>query len=65
MVAIGKDGSDIAPTDALDHVYGYAAGLDMTRRDLQAVAKKAGRPWEMAKGFDRRTSTSARHGFGF
>ena len=52
VVAIGKDGSDIAQADALDHVYGYAAGLDMTRRDLQAVAKKAGRPWEMAKGFD-------------
>jgi fumarylpyruvate hydrolase len=52
VVAIGKDGSDIAVADALDHVYGYAAGLDMTRRDLQAVAKKAGRPWEMAKAFD-------------
>lgn len=52
VVAIGKDGADIAAADALDHVYGYAAGLDMTRRDLQAQAKKAGRPWEMAKGFD-------------
>nr|WP_233280851.1 fumarylacetoacetate hydrolase family protein [Devosia oryziradicis] len=52
VVAIGKDGADIAAADALDHVYGYAAGLDMTRRDLQAVAKKAGRPWDMAKGFD-------------
>ena len=52
VVAIGKDGSAIAREDALSHVYGYAAGLDMTRRDLQAVAKKAGRPWEMAKGFD-------------
>jgi fumarylpyruvate hydrolase len=52
VVAIGKDGNDIAVADALDHVYGYAAGLDMTRRDLQAVAKKAGRPWEMAKAFD-------------
>jgi len=53
VVAIGKDGSDIAAGDALDHVYGYAAGLDMTRRDLQALAKKAGRPWDMAKGFDQ------------
>ena len=53
VVAIGKDGSDIAAGDALDHVYGYAAGLDMTRRDLQAQAKKAGRPWDMAKGFDQ------------
>lgn len=52
VVAIGKDGADIAAADALEHVYGYAVGLDMTRRDLQAVAKKAGRPWEMAKGFD-------------
>ncbi|MDB5538001.1 MAG: fumarylacetoacetate hydrolase family protein [Devosia sp.] len=52
VVAIGKDGENIAEADALDHVYGYAAGIDMTRRDLQAVAKKAGRPWEMAKGFD-------------
>lgn len=52
VVAIGKDGSDIAVADALSHVYGYAAGLDMTRRDLQATAKKAGRPWEMSKAFD-------------
>lgn len=52
VVAIGRDGSDIAETDALEHVYGYAAGLDMTRRDLQAAAKKAGRPWDVAKGFD-------------
>lgn len=52
VVAIGKEGRDIPVDQALDHVYGYAAGLDMTRRDLQAVAKKAGRPWEMAKGFD-------------
>lgn len=52
VVAIGVEGSDIAVGDALGHVYGYAAGLDMTRRDLQAVAKKAGRPWEMSKSFD-------------
>ncbi len=52
VVAIGKEGADIPVEAALDHVYGYAAGLDMTRRDLQAIAKKAGRPWEMAKGFD-------------
>ncbi|MET3927929.1 fumarylacetoacetate hydrolase family protein [Devosia sp. 2618] len=52
VVAIGVDGSDIAVKDALSHVYGYAVGLDMTRRDLQADAKKAGRPWEMAKAFD-------------
>ncbi|MDB5474416.1 MAG: fumarylacetoacetate hydrolase family protein [Devosia sp.] len=52
VVAIGRDGAGIAPGQALDHVYGYAVGLDMTRRDLQGAAKKAGRPWEMAKGFD-------------
>ena len=52
VVAIGKDGAEIAEGDALSHVYGYAAGIDMTRRDLQALAKKAGRPWDMAKGFD-------------
>lgn len=53
VVAIGKDGAGIGEHAALDHVYGYAAGLDMTRRDLQTVAKKAGRPWTMAKGFDQ------------
>jgi fumarylpyruvate hydrolase len=45
--------STFAERDALAHVFGYAAGLDMTRRDLQAAAKKAGRPWDMAKGFDQ------------
>ena len=53
VVALGEGGADIASQDALSCVYGYAVGLDMTRRDLQAVAKKAGRPWDMAKGFDR------------
>jgi fumarylpyruvate hydrolase len=52
VVAIGKGGADIAVDRALDHVYGYAAGLDMTRRDLQAAAKKLGRPWDTGKGFD-------------
>jgi fumarylpyruvate hydrolase len=53
VVAIGKDGAGIGEHQALDHVFGYAAGLDMTRRDLQAIAKKGGRPWTMAKGFDQ------------
>ena len=53
VVAIGQDGTAINEHVALDHVYGYAAGLDMTRRDLQAEAKKGGRPWTMAKGFDQ------------
>ncbi|WP_116139153.1 fumarylacetoacetate hydrolase family protein [Trinickia diaoshuihuensis] len=52
VVAIGRAGRDIAVDEALDHVYGYAVGLDMTRRDLQAEAKKMGRPWDVAKGFD-------------
>lgn len=52
VVAIGKGGRDIAVDDALDHVYGYGLGIDMTRRDLQAKAKKDGKPWGAAKGFD-------------
>ena len=52
VVAIGQGGSNIAAQDALQHVWGYAVGLDMTRRDLQAEAKKQGRPWCIAKGFD-------------
>jgi len=53
VVAIGVPGSDIARDRALDHVFGYAAGIDLTRRDLQSQAKEAGRPWDWAKGFDR------------
>lgn len=53
VVALGKGGANIAEADALSHVYGYAVGLDMTRHDLQAAAKKAGRPWETAKTFDQ------------
>lgn len=53
VVAIGKGGQDIAPENALDHVYGYAVGLDLTRRDLQTELKKAGRPWSIAKGFEQ------------
>jgi len=52
VVAIGKGGADIPEKLALDHVYGYAVGLDMTRRDIQGEAKKLGRPWDMGKGFD-------------
>ena len=52
VAAVGRGGADIAAERALDHVWGYAAGLDMTRRDMQAAAKKAGKPWDMAKGFD-------------
>jgi fumarylpyruvate hydrolase len=53
VVAIGKGGSDIPVARALDHVFGYAVGIDLTRRDLQAQAKEKGRPWEMSKGFDQ------------
>ncbi|HEX7003559.1 MAG TPA: fumarylacetoacetate hydrolase family protein [Trueperaceae bacterium] len=59
VVALAGGGSDIKTEDALQHVYGYGVGLDMTRRDLQAVAKKMGRPWDMAKGFDRSAPISA------
>jgi fumarylpyruvate hydrolase len=52
VVAIGKQGKDISVENALDHIYGYALGLDMTRRDLQAQMKKMGRPWDIGKGFD-------------
>jgi fumarylpyruvate hydrolase len=52
VVAIGRGGRDIAVGEALDHVYGYAVGNDLTRRDLQAEAKKHGAPWDAAKGFD-------------
>ena len=52
VVAIGEGGSDIKRADALKHVYGYAVGVDLTRRDLQAASKEQGRPWDTAKGFD-------------
>ena len=52
VVAIGTGGRNIAAADAHRHIYGYAVGLDMTRRDLQNDMKKAGRPWCIGKGFD-------------
>lgn len=52
VVAIGRGGQDIPAASALDHVYGWAVGLDMTRRDLQNESKKLGRPWDTGKGFD-------------
>jgi len=51
VVAIGKGGRDIPLEQALEHVYGYAVGLDMTRRDLQLKAREQGRPWELGKSF--------------
>jgi fumarylpyruvate hydrolase len=53
VVALRKGGEGIGVDRALDHVFGYAVGLDMTRRDLQSQAKEMGRPWDMGKGFDR------------
>jgi len=52
VVAIGKAGRDIAPEDAAAHIFGYAVGLDMTRRDLQMRMREQGRPWEIGKAFD-------------
>ncbi len=52
VVAIGTGGRNIAAADAHKHIFGYAVGLDMTRRDLQNDMKKQGRPWSIAKGFD-------------
>ncbi|MDX2236857.1 MAG: fumarylacetoacetate hydrolase family protein [Hyphomonadaceae bacterium] len=61
VLAIGAPARDIAPERALDVVFGYACGLDMTRRDLQAEAKKAGRPWDMAKNFTASAPLGALH----
>ena len=65
VVAIGDaaagNGRDVAEEDAPRLIFGYAVGLDMTRRDLQAVAKKAGRPWSIAKGFDQSAPIGAIH----
>lgn len=52
VIAIGKAGRDIAPENAQEHIFGYAVGLDMTRRDLQMRMREAGRPWEIGKAFD-------------
>jgi fumarylpyruvate hydrolase len=53
VVALKSGGIDIKEYNALEHVYGYGLGLDMTRRDLQGEAKKMGRPWEIGKAFER------------
>jgi fumarylpyruvate hydrolase len=59
VVAIGKGGANISAEKALEHVYGYGVGLDMTRRDLQGEAKKMGRPWDTGKAFDQSAPCSA------
>lgn len=52
VVAIGRAGTAVSPTEAVGLIYGFAVGVDLTRRDLQAAAKAGGKPWDMAKGFD-------------
>ena len=59
VVAIGRGGRDIAPGTALGHVFGYAAGNDLARRDLQKAAKERGEPWDTAKGFDNSAPVAA------
>jgi fumarylpyruvate hydrolase len=59
VVALASGGEDIAVADALGRVFGYAVGLDMTRRDLQGEAKKLGRPWEVGKAFEKSAPCSA------
>lgn len=59
VVALASGGKDIAEQAALDCIYGYAVGIDFTRRDLQALAKDSGRPWDVAKGFDQSAPISS------
>lgn len=61
VAAIGRRGENIPKNQALEHVFGYAVGIDLTRRDLQKEAKKLGRPWDTAKGFDESAPISAIH----
>ncbi|HEY1928845.1 MAG TPA: fumarylacetoacetate hydrolase family protein [Caulobacteraceae bacterium] len=59
VVALNRAGEDVAPGEALDLVFGYAVGVDLTRRDLQAAAKAKGQPWESGKAFDCSAPISA------
>jgi fumarylpyruvate hydrolase len=61
VVAIGKTGHNIQAADARNHIVGYAVGIDLTRRDLQAEAKAKGRPWDAAKNFDQSAPVSEIH----
>ena len=61
VVALGVGGRDITVQSALDCVFGYGVGLDLTRRDLQAAAKAKGHPWDVAKGFDHSAPVSTIH----
>jgi fumarylpyruvate hydrolase len=64
VVAIGRGGFEIPANRALEHVFGYAVGLDMTRRDLQLAARDAGRPWEFGKSFSDSAPIGALHPVG-
>ncbi len=61
VVAIGRGGTEIPTEVALEHVYGYAVGIDLTRRDLQLAARDKGRPWDAGKGFDHSAPITAIH----
>lgn len=61
VVAIGREASQVDVSQAASCIFGYAVGVDLTRRDLQADAKQAGRPWDVAKGFDNSAPVSAIH----
>jgi fumarylpyruvate hydrolase len=61
VVAIGKSGVNVTREAALEHVYGYAVGIDMTRRDLQLAARDKGRPWDVGKAFDESAPISKLH----
>lgn len=61
VIAIGTAGCDILVKQALDHVFGYAVGIDLTRRDLQLAAREQGRPWDWGKGFDRSAPVAPIH----
>jgi len=61
VIAIGEKGKNISKSEALNHVFGYTVGLDLTRRDLQQEAKNTGRPWDVAKGFDHSAPCSVLH----
>jgi fumarylpyruvate hydrolase len=61
VVAIGRDCVDVEEENALEYVYGYAVGIDLTRRDLQLEAREKGRPWDAGKAFDHSAPCSAIH----
>jgi len=61
VVAIGREGSNLDSANALDHVFGYAVGNDLTRRDLQLAARDKGRPWETGKAFDHSAAITPIH----